>query len=157
MKADLSQIPESATINKAELKLYCYSLRWPYNPKLDLYGVTYTWEEGTGGYYQTPDSGATWYQYNVGTGDWAMPGGDVDTSMDFGYGPNGLVSEAVMQEDSWVTFDITGLAQKWVSGEIENNGVLIQAIQRGYNAARFYSSEYADDGLRPELVIEYSY
>lgn len=86
-----------------------------------------------------------------------MPGGDVDTSMDFGYGPNGLVSEAVMQEDSWVTFDITGLAQKWVSGEIENNGVLIQAIQRGYNAARFYSSEYADDGLRPELVIEYSY
>jgi len=159
LRPDFSQISADAVIEKVELKLYCYSLGWPsYDPKLEVYRATHDWEEGEGIWYKDTDGGATWHEYDrdtVENNEWSMPGGDIDTITDFGYGPNGIVSEAVMQKDSWVTFDITELAQKWISNEMDNYGILIQAIDRGCNAASFYSSEYEDENLRPDLTIQY--
>ena len=159
LRPDFSQSHADAVIEKVELKLYCYSLGWPsYDPKLEVYRMTHDWEEGEGIWYKATDGGATWNEYDrnpVEINEWSTPGGDIDTITDFGYGPNGIVSEAVMQKESWVTFDITDLAQKWVSNEMENYGILIQAIHRGYNEAKFYSSEYEDENLRPNLTIQY--
>jgi len=159
LRSDLSQRPVNAVIKKAELKLYCYSLNWPsYDPKLEVYRITHNWEEGEGIWYTDTEGGATWHEYDrnpVENNEWSMHGGDIDTITDFGYGSNGIVSEAVMQKDSWVTFDITKLAQEWISNEMDNYGILIQAIDRGCNAAKFYSSEYADENLRPDLTIQY--
>ena len=163
LKSDLSQIPMDVVIEKAELKLYCYSLRWPYAPTLELYRITHDWEEGNGSWYKTINSGATWHEYDyydhdfTETNNWSVAGGDIDTATDFGYGPDGLVAEANMQENAWITFDMSSIVQEWVSGEIENHGVLIKAINRGCNDARFYSSEYPDESLKPEFKIEYSY
>ena len=160
LKSDLSQIPADAVIEKAELKLYCYCHYWSYNPKLEAYKVTRDWEEGEGTWGEAR-SGATWHEYDyydhdlTETNDWNITGGDIDTFTDFGYGPGGLVAETVMQGNSWITFDISDIVQKWVSGEIENHGLLIQAINRNCNDARFYSSEYVDEELRPELLIRY--
>ncbi|MBW2738494.1 MAG: DNRLRE domain-containing protein, partial [Deltaproteobacteria bacterium] len=161
LKSDLSQIPADAVIEKAELKLYCYSLEWPSSdPRLEAYRVTRDWEEGEGTWGEAR-SGVTCYEYDyydhdlTETNDWNITGGDIDMFTDFGYGPGGLVAETVMQENSWITFDISGIVQKWVSGEIENHGVLIQATKRICNDANFYSSEYADEELRPELLIRY--
>ena len=163
LRSDLSQIPADAVIEKAELKLYCYSLRWPSSdPRLEAYRIACNWEEGEGTWGEAR-SGVTWYEYDyydhdlTETNDWKITGGDIDTDTDFGYAPNGLVAEAVMQENAWITFDISSIVQKWISGEIENHGVLFQAINRGYNDAKFYSSEYADESLRPVLMIECSY
>jgi len=162
LKSDLSQIPADAVIEKAELKLYCYYHSWSYNPKLEAYKVTRDWEEGEGTWGEAR-SGVTWYEYDyydhdsTETNNWNIPGGDVDKVSDFGYGPNGLAAEADMQENAWITFDISSIVQKWVSGEMENFGVLIQGIQKNCNDAIFYSSEYADENLRPELAIEYSH
>ena len=162
LKSDLSQIPADAVIEKAELKLYCYSLSWPsYDPILEAYRVTRDWEEGEGKWGEA-NNGATWHEYDyydhelTETNNWDIPGGDFDTVTDFGYGTNGLVAEAVMQENAWITFDISSIVQKWISGKMENYGVLIQSINRG-NDARFYSSEYPDESLMPEFKIEYSY
>ncbi|MCD4713264.1 MAG: DNRLRE domain-containing protein [Clostridiales bacterium] len=159
LRPDFSQSFANTAIEKAELKLYCYSLNWPsQNPKLEAYRMTHDWEEGEGIWYKATNGGATWHEYDrnpVEINEWSTPGGDIDTMTDFGYGPNGIVSEAVMQKDSWITFDITELAQEWISNEMENYGILIQAIDRGCNEARFYSSEYEDENLRPKFVIEY--
>jgi Concanavalin A-like lectin/glucanases superfamily/HYDIN/CFA65/VesB-like, Ig-like domain/Disaggregatase related repeat/Putative Ig domain len=159
LRPDLSQSPADAVIEKVELRLYCYSLYWPsYNPKLEVYRITHDWEEGEGIWHEDTDGGATWHEYDrdpVEINEWSTPGGDIDTITDFGYGPNGIVSEAVIQKDSWITFDITELTQKWISNEMENYGILIQAIDRGCNAAKFYSSEYEDENLRPLLVVSY--
>jgi hypothetical protein len=161
LRPDFFKSLADAVIEKVELKFYCYSLNWPsQNPKLEVYRITHEWEEGEGIWYKDTTGGATWYEYDrnpVEINDWSTPGGDIDTTTDFGYGSNGIVSEAVMQEESWVTFDITDLAQKWISNEMENYGILIQAIDKDCNEARFYSSEYADESLRPEFKIEYSY
>ncbi|MCD4811496.1 DNRLRE domain-containing protein [bacterium] len=160
LRPDFSRSLAHAVIEKAELKLYCYSLYWPsYDPKLELYRITHDWEEGEGIWYKATDGGATWNEYNrnpIEINEWNTFGGDIDTMTDFGYGPNGIVSEAVMQKDSWITFDITDLAQEWISNEMDNYGILIQAIDRGYNEAKFYSSEYEDENLRPEFVIKYA-
>jgi len=159
LRPDFSQISADVVIEKVELKLYCYSHYWPsYDPKLEVYRMTHNWEEGEGIWYKDTDGGATWNEYDrnpIEINEWNTPGGDIDTITDFGYGPNGIVSEAVIQEDSWVTFDITELAQKWISNEMDNYGILIQAIDRGCNAASFYSSEYEDENLRPDLTIQY--
>ena len=159
LRPDLSQIPADAVIEKVELRLYCYSHDWPsYDPKLEVYQITHDWEEGEGIWYKNTDGGATWNEYDrdpVEINEWSTPGGDIDTITDFGYGPNGTVAESVMQEESWVAFDITELAQKWISNEMDNYGILIQAIDRGCNAAKFYSSEYEDENLRPNLTIQY--
>lgn len=68
-----------------------------------------------------------------------------------------------------ISFDVTGLVSKWVSGDITNNGFVISApntvgeyVPLGPDfldhsddvVAYFYSSE-AEDGLRPTLVVEY--
>ena len=163
LKSDLSQIPADAVIEKAELKFYCYLLGWPSSdPTLEAYRVTRDWEEGEGTWGEAK-SGVTWYEYDyydhdfTETNDWKIRGGDIDTFTDFGHGPGGLVAETVIQENRWITFDISGIVQKWVSGEIENHGVLIKAIKRGWNDAKFYSSEYPDESLKPEFKIEYSY
>jgi len=159
LRSDLSQIPANAVIEKVELRLYCYSHDWPsYDPRLEVYQITHDWEEGKGIWYIDTDGGATWNEYDrdpLEINEWSTPGGDINTITDFGYGPNGIVSEAVMQKDSWVTFDITDLAQKWISNEMENYGILIRAIDSGCNAAKFYSSEYEDENLRPNLTIKY--
>ena len=159
LRPDLSQIPADAVIEKVELRLYCYSHDWPsYDPKLEVYQITHGWEEGEGIWYKDTTGGATWNEYDrdpVEINEWSTPGGDIDTITDFGYGPNGIVSESVMQKDSWITFDITELTQKWISNEMENYGILIQAIHSGCNEAKFYSSEYEDENLRPNLTIQY--
>ena len=161
VKPDLSHIPQDTQFEKVELKLYCYELNWPGDTTIEAYSVNTPWVEGTGVYsYEIPD-GATWLESNyvdheqTADGDWSQSGGDVDTATDFGHGSNGLVATADMAQGSWVTLDITDLAQKWLSGEIENNGVLLQATDIGNNAANFYSSEASNETFKPKLNISY--
>ena len=47
-----------------------------------------------------------------------------------------------------------GTTPKWISNEMDNHGILIQAIDRGCNAAKFYSSEYEDENLKQITHLE---
>ena len=158
IKFDLSQIPSNINIEKAQLKLYCYSIRWPNNPEIFVYRLTHDWEEGSSRYGYPPD-GATWIEYDYYDHDsseinnWSNPGGDIDLNTDFGFGPNGIVAKALVETTGWVTLDITNLVQKWIDGEIENYGLLIETKVRRYNSIKFYSSE-ADPQFTPQLIIK---
>lgn len=53
------------------------------------------------------------------------------------------------------TIDLTTLVQAWASGDVENHGVLMRARQM-CKWSKFYSSECADQALRPTLVVDYA-
>lgn len=81
--------------------------------------ISGSWEEGTGRRYADvkPD-GVTWdYRSSDGTKQWTTPGGDyytdVSSSQNFAY------------QSSDVKMDITDIVMEWISGSIENNGILV--------------------------------
>ena len=49
--------------------------------------------------------------------------------------------------------DITELVQKWHSGELENNGILLEGLNEVVK--RYYSREYSNYSERPRLEIKY--
>ena len=144
VKQDLSQIPSAAVIEHAELKLFCYSLKWPSNPSLQAFRVTSGWVEEE----------ADWEKRDL-SNYWNEQGGDLNVLDDYGTGMDGVVSEDAVQENSWVSFDISGLVAKWVSGAALNHGIMIKGNHSG-NEAKFYSSEYSDESFRPVLTVSYS-
>ena len=159
LKSDLGSIPQGAQIQKAELKLYCDDLKWPGDPSLEAYRVTTAWTEGSStSIYDLPD-GATWIESSyvdhdlTSEGDWIQPGGDIDLSTDYGLGPTGLVASGQMAGGSWVVLDITALMQGWVSGSVPNNGLILQATDRGNNDGVFHSSEALDK--QPVIQVQY--
>ncbi len=51
----------------------------------------------------------------------------------------------------WHDIDVTDLVQRWVNGEIDNNGLVLRVVTI-YPATKFYSSETVNS---PELVLTY--
>lgn len=63
-------------------------------------------------------------------------------------------NEGIIQDNVWISFDITQLVQNWVNGTFQNHGVRIQANEPSSMNIYFYSSDYMGDAsLRPKLVI----
>jgi VCBS repeat-containing protein len=55
----------------------------------------------------------------------------------------------------WVTIDITDLYNQWITGERENNGIVLSTTETTSALLSFYSSSYAaNPSLRPRLVLE---
>lgn len=159
IKANLDNLPQNVRIEKAELKLFCYSLYWPGNQFVTAYRMTEDWREGTSVYYRSSD-GVTWFEFDFYDHNqsmehnWNSPGGDFDSTSDYGFGANGIVGIGFVEKGNWTTLDITTLVRKWIAGDRSNCGIMLKANQKGYNAVSFYSSEAAEK--RPAIEIHYS-
>ena len=55
----------------------------------------------------------------------------------------------------WYEWDITALAQDWVAGRSENEGVLLIGTGEMYRKVYFRSSNYSDVTRRPKLYVRY--
>lgn len=59
----------------------------------------------------------------------------------------------------WVVWDLTDTVAEWLSGAAPNDGILLKLLdeQESYDVGgpALPSSRYADDGLRPRLVVTY--
>jgi len=150
IRFDLSGIPASATVQSARLSAYQMGQGDTSTPTLEVHYLTRDWSQGTGTGSVTAD-GATWNTYN-GINNWTSNGGDF----------NSTVQATAIAPDStgaWVDFQITGLAQNWVSSTLANEGMFVK--KSGENPAvndykTFYSSDYmGDTSLWPKLVVEY--
>jgi hypothetical protein len=86
---------------------------------------------------------------------WKTPGGDFDSSTDWGQGPNGLLCKPASHDDQQVELDITVLAQAWIGGRLPNFGILLkpETPNAGGNWAGFESSEADEIGKRPVLEL----
>lgn len=145
MQFDTSSIPSDAIVASAKLKLYCYSSGvWK---QVSLYRVTRDWVEGTRDYRELPVDGATWGTSD-GVSSWYSGGGDYDNTLAYS-------TVAFSGGDTgWKEWDVGDLVGGWLSGP--NNGLILVSTAAGnYYTTNFYSKEYGDPSLRPQLEVTY--
>jgi hypothetical protein len=130
LQFDLTKIPKTATINKAQLKLYVLKV----NQGTDLYKihrVTLPWNE----------MAATWVTHNAA----------------FAAGILSARNIAPADVNTTVNFAVVGLVQTWVKDPAKNRGLMIKGTE---GAARlgvvFASRQNLVAARRPRLVVDYT-
>jgi hypothetical protein len=159
---DLSTLPSGITVNAASLELYRYDGDASNAMQLALYRVTRDWTEGTGSDFW-PDAsyipdGATWSLASPGIA-WTTPGGDFDTTTDYGHGSNGIVDQITLPAGmgtGWVHLDATAAARAWLEEGVPNHGLLLRPHSGEYTYHYYYSRDYGVAELRPRLVVTYT-
>lgn len=159
IRFDLSILPVDITVNGARLELYRHGGDAPSAMQVEVYCLTRGWLEGTHsdfwpGSEWVPD-GATWITAAPGVA-WAIPGGDVDTTTDYGHGPNGVVDRVSLpggNENGWVGFDVTAAVRAWLEENVLNYGLLLRPYSGEYTYHYFTSRDSQTVEERPRLVL----
>lgn len=143
LRFDLSSVPAESTVAAAQISLY---LKWSdaaanQTRTAQLHRLLVDWveQEAT---YQVRAAGQPWAG-NKGP----QPGSDYETAP--------TASAQSGQAGVWITWDVTALAQAWVSNPTANFGVIL-LDPNGYStgANRSYaSSEHSTAAWRPKLTI----
>jgi hypothetical protein len=142
LRFDVSSIPAGAAVYSATLELYCVNSG---GQPLDIgaYFVQRPWSE----------SQATWVQTMDGD-IWAKPGCN-EPGVDRAAEAEDVA--LVLEAFRWYRFNVTNMAQTWVSDGQRNNGVILKSWTDHRVEHRFASSEYTASALlRPRLIISYS-
>ncbi len=132
LQFDLSSIPAGSTIHSASLKLEATSVDGLLN--IDVHQILEPWAEGS----------TTWNERSSGT-SWSTAGGSFD--------PTALDSLAITAKGQHA-FDITNLAQDWLDGAQQNDGVLLASFDGGGNRTVIYDSR--EGTVAPALEIIYT-
>jgi len=134
-------LPRGAKLTGASLELFANAVAG--SGYFRVYGLHRDWLEGScSGNCGT--AGVTW-DTTDGTNAWITPGGDADTSA--------VAEVQAGNAGIWYSWDITPIAQQWVSGERANFGILVSAEAA---SASFHSSDNADATTRPRLTLSYT-
>ena len=158
---DLSLLPQDITIVSARIELYRYDGEAESDMPIALYRLTRKWTEGTG-YNFWPESGyspdgATWTLAAPGTA-WTTPGGDYDTSSDYGHGANGIVGQTTLPvslQNGWISLEATAAVRAWIEQGVPNRGLLFHPQSGEYTYHYFCSRNHDTPNRRPKLVITY--
>jgi len=151
---NVSTIPPGATVLNAQMKLYYYSGvgstwgdRW-----VQAHQLYVSWSE-TQANRDNRRTGVPWkVQYGK------IGGGSDSTTAD----ANGTMESTMLfqtgQTNTWKTWDLSALTQKWVSNTVPNFGVMLWATNEDtdYNTLWFRSSEYSNSTYWPKLEVIYS-
>ncbi|MGW0121499.1 golvesin C-terminal-like domain-containing protein [Streptomyces sp. NPDC003327] len=131
-------IPASARVLDAKVRL------WSTQTAQDAPGAVYEVRPLTRDFDET----ATWLKAD-GTTTWSTPGGDVGASV----GDVGAMTNDPARQD----WNITSLAQSWVTTPSSQRGVVIKTADEAARQERtlFLSSEGAEPRLHPRLVVTY--
>jgi hypothetical protein len=122
---DLSAIPAGARVLSAEMRLYCESLYGVESGAPTYYMIAGAWDEATVTFSNQPSFDAAPFV----TGYWP----DLDT---------------------WYSVDVLPFVEAWLDGSHGNHG--IYCFCQGVTATcvpGFWSNDYAEETLRPLLVI----
>ena len=125
---------------------------------VSVYTLARAWEEGDGLNNHAAAPGSSWRSAATGSA-WATPGGDLNTSFDFGRGANGVVTTGTVPRYTsagWVGFDVTAAVQAWLDGRLANHGLALVLTGGDYTEHLFASSEYANSAFAPRLVVRYA-
>jgi len=122
---DFSWLPQSASVNKATLRLFLDNITA--NGSFDVYQVNGAWTQTTLNYYNLPPIGIS------------ATGGN----------PRALITSQIR---NFVLLDITALVQAWVSGSTPNYGVALQLTTPAGNLS-FDSKENTNASHQPEIEI----
>ena len=139
VRFDVSSIPASATVVEASLQLYAAGWGGA-DITVGVYGITRTVDVCQ----------ATWSQSRAGSA-WGQGGANDPVTDRRPVAESSVTTSGVLK---WYAFDVRGLVQGWVSGVLQNNGVLLRAAY-STGSFRFASVENGTPSLRPKLVITY--
>lgn len=159
---DLSEIPDGAQIESAELKLYMDRSATTDVKSVEVFEVLKDWGEGVsdgtdGGRGEgrggdATEGDVTWINTFFPDEMWDNPGGD--------YTSTGVTSLDIDGIDYYTwpsTPDMVTLVQKWLDTPDENHGIILlgdETVSR--TAKRFGSRQNANEDQRPVLIVEYS-
>lgn len=157
---ELVGIPAEAHIVSAHVELKRYDGDAETEMPVALYRMTGGWLEGTNctlepGAGYAPD-GATWNLASPGH-PWTTPGGDYDTTSNYGHGANGIVDQVTLPKSAsgWYSFDVTQVVRGWRGGNWPNYGLLLRGLSGEYTYHYFASREHTSEAWRPKLVVTY--
>jgi len=123
-----SSIPSDVVIASAELKLHQYNFVGTGSLPIGLYQVNEDWAE----------SAITWNK---------QPASSSDAE---------YIRDVYDSSDTWRSWSIRDLMQRWLDGSIMNYGMLLKPVNEpATNRADFHSSDYSDDAYYPQLLISY--
>jgi len=140
LRFDVSSIPADATLSRATVQLYAAGWSGS-NLTLSTHYITRTVN-----LYE-----ATWNQAEVGS-LWSVPGCN-STLLDRRAAAESTVSTSGIGK--WYAWDLTGVAQGWVDGNLPNNGILLRSTYIASPWFSFSGAQEANVGLRPKLTITY--
>jgi hypothetical protein len=134
-------------IKSATFSLYMTYIQSPGTLNVTVNPITSYWDEGTGTAFSGEGGYANWWNRTNGTA-WSKPGGDFDNAFESYQG--------VSTKNTWYHWNVTDIAQAWISGQLVNNGLLVNATPFGApNYLGVYSSDDANPLLWPKLTISY--
>ena len=136
LRFNMDAIPVGARILEAAIFLYRQSGSGADQP-VSAHRITNSWSEAS----------VTWNERESGTA-WDTAGGDFESQA--------IVTTPVGPTNQRYEWDITPLAQGWVDGSYDNNGVALIAGVDGMAGERFYTSDHTDPAERPGLTITYA-
>lgn len=149
MSFDLSQVPQNAVITSAELDINLVATRneasTPSRKTFNLHKITSAWEEGNG---KGIDGQVVGSSGVTGANGLTCPQYDAES----------LGSNTVgAQLNTWYSYPITGLVQGWINNPSGNYGLLLveDAPSPLQGSKDFASAQYANQELRPKLVLSY--
>ncbi len=145
LKPDFSTIPEGRTVTAATLKLTLY-LDYSTNARtLRVYRLKRAWTEG----------GATWNKWD-GASNWQTAGGfGANDCEQTDVGSITLAADEATGEKS-ITLTAAAIQEMIPGGSWTNNGFLIKADTETSDNYLFRSSDYANAGEHPRIVVSYS-
>jgi len=106
LKFDLSSIPNGATINNAELKLYLYDVTSNSSSNISVYRITSDWSADF----------TTWVN-RTSNGTWIVNGSD--------YSNITISNNSVESKYDWYVWDVTSLIQDWYNSVYPNYGLVL--------------------------------
>lgn len=134
LRFDLGAVPSDAKVLQAKLGLQSYYTENSTPKKIGLHALTHSF---------TTD--ATWDAHD-GTNAWGSAGGDFDAT------PSAVAS--VDDNLGWNYWYPTELAQAWVDGSRDNDGLLLKDMPgEPENGTEFRSSEYGTAEDRPYMDV----
>ncbi|MFK7818047.1 MAG: Calx-beta domain-containing protein [Planctomycetaceae bacterium] len=153
---DLDSVPSGTNAIDASLELYRDAGLYANAPMgITIYALSRSWTEGSSFNHGAATSGSNWLN-RTNTSAWNTPGGDFNTTYNFGNGNNGIVAQTTIAPFSsadWVPFDVTPAVQAWLDGDIPNHGLAFVITSGDHTEYSFVSSEGSTASQHPKLVL----
>jgi hypothetical protein len=140
LRFDLGFIPFNSTVLEATLSLYAAGAG-PHDMRAQAYRVFRPWIVNE----------TNWLVASEGY-DWGEPGAN-ELGVDRAQEPSDV--EELTEVEQWYAFDVTEMAQEWVSTPGQNQGVILKGAGDVSVQWKFYASEYWKQIYRPKLAITY--
>ena len=147
LRFDLSDIPLGSTIHAATLQLSAhagYHTNTAGDP-VEVYRLTQAWNE----------LDALWTK-RTATDLWTSPGGDAVGTSSLPLAAPYATNPTDPEPNAALTWDVTSLAQTWVTGTVPNHGLLLALGGTRTANLHFWSREQSNSGLRPFLSLTYT-